>query len=65
MNLYSEQNVDQPFPEVLVFPRISSDNADWLDKTFEEENFFEVIPNFNCDKSLGPNEFPMAFFQAC
>ena len=65
MNLYFEQQVDQPFPEVLVFPRISSDNADWLDRTFEEENFFEVIPNFNGDKSLGPNEFPMAFFQAC
>ena len=65
MNLYSEQQVDRPFPEVLVFPRISGDNADWLDRPFEEENFFEVIPNFNGDKSPGPNEFPMVFFQAC
>ena len=27
MNLYSEQQVDRPFPEVLVFPMISGDNA--------------------------------------
>ena len=28
MNLYSEQQVDQPFLEVLVFPKISDDRAD-------------------------------------
>ena len=28
MNLYSKQQVDQPFLEVLVFPRISDDRAD-------------------------------------
>ena len=27
MNLYSKQQVDQPFLEVLVFPRISGDIA--------------------------------------
>ena len=36
MNLYSEQQVVRPFPEVLVFPRISGDNANWLDRPFEE-----------------------------
>ena len=29
MKLYSKEQVDRPFPEVLVFPRISSDNADY------------------------------------
>ena len=49
----------------MVFPRISSDNADWLDRPFDEVEIFEVIQNFNGDKSLRPDEFPMAFFQAC
>ena len=65
MKLYSEEQVDRPFPEVLVFPRISGDNVDWLDRPFDEAKIFEVIKNFNGDKSPGPNGFPMAFFQAC
>ena len=65
MNLYSEQDVDQPFPKVLVFPRISVDKANQLDRPFEEAEIFEVIQNINGDKSPGPDGFPMAFFQAC
>ena len=65
MKLYSKEQVDRPFPEVLVFPRISGDNADWLDRPFNEAEIFEVIQNFNGDKSPGPDGFPMAFFQAC
>ena len=65
MNLYSEQQVDQLLLEVLVFPRKSDDNADWQDRPFKEAKIFEVIQNFNGDKSPRPDEFPMAFFQAC
>jgi len=65
MNLYSEQQVIRPFPDVLEFPMISGDNAVWLERPFEEVEVFEVIQNFNGDKSLGPDGFPMAFFQAC
>ena len=64
MNLYSKQQVDQPFLEVWVFPMISSDNADWLDRLFEEAENFDVIQNFNDDISPRPNGLPMAFFQA-
>ena len=49
----------------MVFPRISSDNADWLDRPFDEAEIFEVIQNFNGDKAPGPDGFPLAFFQAC
>ena len=42
MNLYSEQEVDRPFPNV-VFPMISDDNADWLERPFEEAEIFNVI----------------------
>ena len=65
MKLYSEEQVVRPFPEVLVFPRISGDNADWLDRPFDEAEIFEVIQNFNGDKAPGPDGFPLAFFQAC
>ena len=44
---------------------ISGDNAVWLNRPFEEPEVFEVIQNFNGDKSPRPNGFPMALFQAC
>ena len=65
MNLYSEQQVQHPFPDVLDFPRISGDNVDWLERHFEETEILEVIKEFNGDKSLGPDSFSMAFFRAC
>ena len=58
-----EEQVDRPFPEVLVFPRISGDNVDWLDRPFDEAKIFEVIQKFNGDKLLGLDGFPMDFFQ--
>ena len=65
MNLYSEQQEQRPFSDVLDFPRISGDNVDWLERPFEEAEIFEVIKEFNGDKSPGPDGFSMAFFQAC
>ena len=44
---------------------ISGDNADWLERPFEEAEIFDVIQSFHGDKSPGPDGFPMAFFQAC
>ena len=63
--LYSEQQVDRSFPNVLVFPMISSYKTLWLERPFEEVEMFDVIQNFNCDKAPGPDDFPMALFQAC
>ena len=65
MNLYSEQQEQHPFPDVLDFPRISGDNVDWLERPFEEAEIFEVIKEFNGDKSPGLDGFSMDFFQAC
>ena len=44
---------------------MSGDDAKWLERPFEEAEIFEVIHSFHDDKSLGPDGFPMAFFQAC
>ena len=41
--LYFEEQVDRPFPEALVFPRIFGDYADWLDRPFDEAEILEVI----------------------
>ena len=65
INLYSEQQVIRPFLDVLEFPMISGDNAVWLERPFKVVEIYEVIQNFNGDKSSGPDGFPMAFFQAC
>ncbi|XP_075645387.1 uncharacterized protein LOC142616412 [Castanea sativa] len=65
MNLYSERQEQHPFPNVLDFPRISRDNVDWLERPFEDSEIFDVIKEFNEDKSPGPDGFSMAFFQAC
>ena len=65
MNLYSDQQVDRPFPEVSVFPMIFGDNAEWLDRPFEDAEIFYVIQNFNGDKSPGLDGYPMTLFQAC
>ena len=65
IDLYSEQQVERPFPDVLEFPTISGDKDSWLERPFEEIEIFEVIKDFNGDKSLGPNGFPIAFFQSC
>ena len=65
MNLYSEQQVERPFPDSLVFPMLSGENADWLEGPFEEVEIFDFIQSFHGDKSPGPDGFPMAFFQAC
>ena len=50
--------MQRPFPDVLDFPRISGDNAVWLERPFEEAEIFEVIKEFNGDKSPGPDGFP-------
>ena len=65
MNLYSKQQGQRPFPDLLDFPRNSRDNVDWLERPFEEIEIFEVIKEFNGDKSPGLDSFSMAFFQAC
>ena len=62
INLYSEQQVDRPFLDSLVFPMISGDNVDWLERPFEEAEIFDVVQSFHGDKSPGPDGLPNGFF---
>lgn len=63
IDLYSEQQVERPFPDVLEFPTISRDKAGWLERSFEEAEIFEVIKDFNGDKLLGQMVFHWHFFK--
>ena len=55
----------RPHPDVLNFPKISDDKASRLVRPFDDVEVFGVVKDFEGDKAPGPNDFPMAFFQAC
>ena len=65
MDLYSEQQVVRSLPDLLDFPTISKDKAEWLERPFEKTKIFEVIKDFNGDKLPRLDGFPMSFFQSC
>ena len=48
-----------------MLPKISDYKAGWLVRPFDDEEVFGIIKNFEGDKALGPDGFPVAFFQAC
>jgi hypothetical protein len=41
------------------------EEANWLERPFEDDEVFEVVKALNGDKALGPDGFTMGFFQAC
>jgi hypothetical protein len=63
--LYTEDVGRRPLLDGLHFSSISSDEACWLEKPFEEEEIFQAVSNMNGDKAPGPDGFPMSFFHAC
>uniref|UniRef100_A0A2N9F873 Reverse transcriptase zinc-binding domain-containing protein n=1 Tax=Fagus sylvatica TaxID=28930 RepID=A0A2N9F873_FAGSY len=55
-----------PFSSIsLAFSSISTEEAKWLERSFEEEEVFNVVSNMSGDKALGPDGFPMTFFHTC
>ena len=42
--------------------RIYEEDANWLDRPFEEDEVFGVVSGFNGDKSPGLDGFSMVFF---
>uniref|UniRef100_A0A2N9EX59 Reverse transcriptase domain-containing protein n=1 Tax=Fagus sylvatica TaxID=28930 RepID=A0A2N9EX59_FAGSY len=64
-NLYSEDVGRRPLLDGLHFSSISSDEAGWLERPFEEEEIFQAVSKINGDKAPGPDGFPMSFFHAC
>uniref|UniRef100_A0A2N9I0X5 Reverse transcriptase zinc-binding domain-containing protein n=1 Tax=Fagus sylvatica TaxID=28930 RepID=A0A2N9I0X5_FAGSY len=64
-HLYTEDCVGRPLLDGLPFSSISTEEATWLERPFEEEEIFKVVISMNGDKALGLDGFPMAFFHAC
>jgi hypothetical protein len=51
--------------EGLSFLSIDADESIWLERTFEENEGWDVIRDLNRDKAPGPDGFTAAFFQKC
>ncbi len=49
----------------LSFDSILEFEACWLERDFGEEEVRKVVTAMIGDKASGPNDFSMAFFQAC
>jgi hypothetical protein len=49
----------------IAFNSLSSKEAAQLELPFEEMEVLEVIKSMNRDKALGPDGYPLAFFQDC
>ena len=64
-NLYIEETIRRPLLDDLHFDSISSEEAVWLERPFENDEIFNVVSNMNGDKSLGPDGFSMTFYHAC
>jgi hypothetical protein len=64
-HLYIEDITCRPFLDGLPFSSISSEEASWLERPFEEEEISKVVSNMNGDKAPGPDGFPMSFYHAC
>lgn len=63
--LYKEDGEFRPLLDGLAFSSISAEEANWVERPFEEEEIFNVVSHMNGDKAPGPDGFPMAFFHAC
>ena len=55
----------RPILDDVDFSSISVEDANWLDRHFEEEEVLEVIHDCNGDKAPSSDGFSMAFFQSC
>lgn len=62
-SLYSKENWNRPSLDNLEFARFEIEEAQWIERRFEEEEVRAAIFALAGDKALGPDGFPMAFFQ--
>lgn len=61
-SLFSAENWCRPKLDMLEFGRIEEE-ADSLERQFDEEEIRNVVFGFSRDRAPGPDGFPLAFFQ--
>ncbi len=49
----------------LHFASLNEKDSVWLERDFDEDEIPAVVKGFNRDNALGPDGFPMFFFQHC
>lgn len=54
----------RPKMDGLSLPRLGEDQADWLERPFDEEEV-KVVWILDGDKALGPDGFTITFYKAC
>ena len=64
-SLFTESGARRPLLDGIQFSALDEEEAAWLERPFEEEEISNVVMAFNGDKALGPEGFPMSFFQHC
>ncbi len=64
-SLFTDGGVRRPMLDGINFNSLDEEEATWLKIPFDEEEIFEVVMAFNGDKALGPDGFPLSFFQHC
>jgi hypothetical protein len=64
-HLYMETGYSRPLLDGMQFSAISDEDAEWLERPFDEEEIAGVVQGFNGDKAPGPDGFSLAFFQQC
>ena len=62
-SLYADEGWERPSLENLVFDVIGEQEAQWLERKFEEEEIRQAIFDLAGDKAPGPDGFLIAFFQ--
>jgi hypothetical protein len=64
-SLFSEQYNWRPRLDGLAFNFLAAEEASQLELAFEEREVLKVVKGMNRDNALGPDGFPMTFFQDC
>ena len=60
-----ETGYSRPLLDGMQFSAISGEDAEWLERPFDEEEIAGVVQGFNGDKAPGSDGFSLAFFQKC
>lgn len=61
--LYTKEEWNIPSLENLAFNSISGEKAAWLERDFEIEEVQNAVFAIGNGKALGPDGFPIAFFE--
>lgn len=64
-SLLKEEQLRDPFLDVVCFDAIFGAEAGWLDRSSKEQVIELVVKSCKGDTASGPNDFPLAFSQYC